>query len=172
MTRHPLAVALLAVGVVTAHAADPADLIVHVRDVSHPDSDAQAADVEQVLAGIGVTDRDGTGRAVPMMEAWNKLDALDAEAAAIAMAEAARRDDVVLISALTGEGIDALARALSERLTAGARVRAVRVDAGDGASIAWLHAHGEVIAQAEEGGAITLEVRISEDDWDRFRARD
>ncbi|MDB5683825.1 MAG: hypothetical protein JWM75_1523, partial [Sphingomonas bacterium] len=145
-----------------------ADLIVHVRDISHPDSDAQAADVEHVLSEIGVT---GEG-AAPMIEAWNKVDALDAEGAAFVQAEAERREDVVLLSALTGQGVDALNACLSARLTAGSRVRHVSIEAGDGAAIAWLHAHGEVIDQQEEDGQMEIEVRLSELDWARFQSRD
>ena len=63
------------------------------------------------------------------------------------------------------------AEALSARLTAGARVRRVRIDPSDGASIAWLHAHGEVLDQGEEDGGILVEVRLSEPDWARFLAR-
>src|SRR5205085_2328870 len=79
-----------------------ADLIVHVRDISHPDSEAQRADVELVLREIGAQE------GAPRLEAWNKTDLLADEEAARLRAEAARRDDVVLLSALTGEGTDAL----------------------------------------------------------------
>lgn len=145
-----------------------ADLIVHVRDISHPDTDAQAADVEHVLAEIGVT---GEG-AAPVIEAWNKVDVLDAPEAESVAAEAVRRDDVVLLSALTGNGVDVLAATLSARLTAGSRVRHIEIEAGDGAAIAWLHAHGEVISQSQSGETISVEVRLSEADWDRYCARE
>jgi GTP-binding protein HflX len=145
-----------------------ADLIVHIRDISHPDSDAQAADVAHVLSEIGVS---GEG-AAPIIEAWNKIDLLDGEAAAFAAAEAERRDDVVRVSALTGEGVDQLAAALSAHLTLGSRVRHVTLEPSDGAGAAWLHSHGEVIDQGQEDGMLTMEVRLSEADWDRFQARD
>jgi len=145
-----------------------ADLIVHVRDISHPDTDAQAADVAHVLSEIGVAGE----AAAPIIEAWNKIDLLDGEAAAFAAAEAERRDDVVRISARTGEGVDRLAAALSARLTIGSRVRHVTLDPADGAAAAWLHAHGEVIDQSSEEGGLSMEVRLSEADWDRFQARD
>ena len=89
-----------------------ADLIVHVRDISHPDSDAQRADVEQVLKEIGA-------EAAPRIEAWNKIDALVAEEADRVRAEAARREDVDVLSALTGEGVGELLAAASERLREG-----------------------------------------------------
>jgi GTP-binding protein HflX len=141
-----------------------ADLIVHVRDIAHPDSDAQKDDVERVLREIGAE--------APRIEAWNKLDALDAEERGLIEADAARRDDVVLISALTGEGVDALTRIVSDRLTGSSRVRHVELPAGDGAAAAWLHEHGEVLTRETIGcDRIALDVRLSDRDWDRFQAR-
>jgi len=145
-----------------------ADIILHVRDLSHPDCEAQAEDVAAVLAEIGAT---GEGKAI-MIEAWNKLDALDVDARAALLAEAARHDDVVPISALTGDGVDDLARALSDRLTRGARVHSVRLPAGDGAAIAWLHGHGEVLAIEANGETMRMDVRLTEAEWARFEARD
>ncbi|MGF7147844.1 GTP-binding protein HflX [Sphingomonas zeicaulis] len=145
-----------------------ADLIVHVRDIAHPDSDAQAADVEQVLAEIGVS---GEG-AAPRIEAWNKVDLLDPEAQAALEAEAARRDDVALISAQTGEGVEALRRMMSTRLTSTSRVRHIDLPIADGAAAAWLHAHGEVLTQDADGETIHLDVRLSEADWARFQSRE
>jgi GTP-binding protein HflX len=150
-----------------------ADIIVHVRDMSHPDSEAQAEDVAHVLAEIGATGEDAEGQTgAPIIEAWNKVDALDAEAAATLRAEAARRDDAVVLSALTGEGVDDLRRAISDRLSRGARIRTVRLPAGDGAAIAWLHQHGEVLANEAGGEIVSLDVRISDVDWARFEARE
>ncbi len=149
-----------------------ADLIVHVRDIAHPDSDAQAADVEQVLADIGAgVARNGEGGA-PVIEAWNKLDARDEEARPGLLAEAARRDDVVALSALTGEGVDRLQRMLAQRLGHGSRLRRIVLGSGEGGAIAWLHAHGEVVAQARRAERLTLDVRLSDADWDRFQARE
>lgn len=140
-----------------------ADLIVHVRDIAHPDSDTQRADVEHVLAEIGAE--------APRIEAWNKLDNLDAELRALVEAEAARRDDVTLISALTGEGVDALKRLISDRLTATNRLRHVELPIGDGAAAAWLHEHGEVLTETVGDASIAYDVRLSDRDWDRFQAR-
>ena len=144
-----------------------ADLIVHVRDVSHPDSDAQRLDVEQVLGEIGVA-TEGDRR---LIEAWNKIDALDAEEAERVRAEAARRDDVVPISALTGEGVEDLLECVSRKLRAGSEERAVRVSTSDGEAIAWLHANGEVIGQSGDGMETEYRVRLSDADWARFQAR-
>ncbi|HEY0270854.1 MAG TPA: GTPase HflX [Sphingomonas sp.] len=145
-----------------------ADIIIHVRDVSHPDSDAQAEDVAAVLAGIGATGEGGA----PIVEAWNKLDRLDEETRVALLGEAARRDDVVAISALTGEGVDDLARAISDRLTRGARVHSVDLPAGDGAAIAWLHGHGEVLTSDLDGETMRIDVRLTDAEWARFESRD
>jgi GTP-binding protein HflX len=141
-----------------------ADLIVHVRDIAHPDTDAQRSDVERVLTEIGAE--------APRIEAWNKLDCLDSEQRSLAEADAARRDDVMLISALDGEGVDALTRFMSDRLTGGNRVRHIEVAVEDGAAAAWLHEYGEVIGQdTVDGDRIAYDVRLSDRDWDRFQAR-
>jgi len=146
-----------------------ADIILHVRDIAHPDSEAQRADVLAVLAEIGIGP--DAGERAPIIEVWNKLDALDPDAHQIVLANAARDADVVAISALTGEGIEDLQRTVAERLLAGARVHSISLRAGDGGAIAWLHQHGEVIEQAMEGETLTMDVRLSPDEWDRFQAR-
>ncbi len=145
-----------------------ADIIIHVRDMSHPDTEAQAEDVAAVLAEIGATGEDG----VPMIEAWNKVDLLDEESADALRAEAARRDDAVVLSALTGDGVDDLRRAVSDRLSRGARVRTVRLSASDGAAIAWLHQNGEVLATGTSGEIVSVDVRISDVNWARFETRE
>jgi GTP-binding protein HflX len=144
-----------------------ADLIVHVRDISHPDSEAQQGDVEQVLEEIGAAGETGA----PMIEAWNKIDRLATDDAQAVRAEAARREDVVVLSALTGEGVDGLLACVATHLRKGAPVRSVTVPSGDGAALAWLHAHGEVLEQHQEGVETRLEVRLSDADWARFEAR-
>ena len=142
-----------------------ADLIVHVRDISHPDSEAQRLDVEQVLTEIGAMGEGGA----PMIEAWNKVDSLAPDEAERVRAEAARRDNVALISALTGEGVDNLVAAAGERLSEGSIVRKITLPAASGEAIAWLHAHGEVLGQRNDGVETEYEVRLSDADWARFR---
>jgi GTP-binding protein HflX len=144
-----------------------ADFIVHVRDISHPDSDAQREDVERVLAEIGAGGEGGA----PLVEAWNKIDLLDGEEGERVRAEAARRDEVVVISALSGEGVDRLLDCAAAHLSKGAKLRTVRVPAGDGEAIAWLHANGKVEAQRSEGMEAVFDVRLSDADWARFDAR-
>jgi len=151
-----------------------ADIILHVRDVAHPDSDAQANDVLTVLGDIGVGPKAPDGKAAegaPIIEIWNKIDMLDPEQHDAILAEAARRDDVIPLSALTGEGLDALKRIVSDRLASGNRVRALELSITDGASIAWLHQHGEVIGQEVDGDKLLVEARLSDADLARFESR-
>ncbi|WP_137863574.1 MULTISPECIES: GTPase HflX [unclassified Sphingomonas] len=142
-----------------------ADLLIHVRDIAHPDSEAQKDDVEQVLAEIGVAET------TPRFEAWNKIDLLAGEARDALLAEAARRDDVMPVSAVTGEGVDALIQAVAARLTQGHRRYTLHLDPADGAAAAWLHQHGEVLEQGMDGERAVYEVRMAPRDYERFLTR-
>lgn len=144
-----------------------ADLIIHVRDISHPDSEAQRMDVKRVLEEIGAA---GEGSA-PLIEAWNKIDALPVDEAERIRAEAARKEDVVTLSALTGEGVDDLVRCAADRLREGTHVHTVTLPVSAGEATAWLHANGEIIDQRTEGLETEFEVRISDAAWARFRAQ-
>lgn len=142
-----------------------ADLLVHVRDIAHPDTQAQADDVEAVLSEIGVDE------STPRIEAWNKLDLLEPDDRTELEGEASRRDDVVAISALTGEGVDTLLRTIADRLTQGHRRYRIALAPEDGASAAWLHAHGEVIDHWMEGSSALYDVRMAPTDYERFLTR-
>ena len=141
-----------------------ADLIVHVRDVAHPDSAAQAADVADVLRGLGVID--GENR-VPVVTALNKLDLLDADARAGLLANLP--EDAMAISAVTGEGVDALRTLVAEMLQRSARIVEIVLGAHEGRRAAWLYAHGEVIDRLEgDDGGVTLRVRLAPEMAARF----
>ena len=142
-----------------------ADILIHVRDVAHPDSEAQRSDVEGVLAELGVAET------MPRFEAWNKLDLLDADARAEMLEEAARREDIVALSALTGEGVDTLIERVAARLTEQHRRYTIALDPADGAGAAWLHQHGEVLGHWLDAGRALYEVRLSERDRVRFETR-
>jgi len=141
-----------------------ADLILHVRDIAHPDSDAQAADVEAVLATLGLAEEGSP----PRLEVWNKLDLLPPDQRKELVGEVARRNDVIALSALTGEGVDDLREAISGQLHSGSQTHHVRLNAGDGPRIAWLHARGDVIEQHAEGDQLHLAVKLSAENWARF----
>ncbi len=142
-----------------------ADLLIHVRDIAHPDSDAQRADVEKVLTDIGVAET------TPRIEVWNKLDLLDADAHAAMLGRSENRLDIVALSATTGEGMATLNAVIAQRLTEGHRRFTVTLDAGDGAGAAWLHQNGEVIDSEAEGGEVIYDVRMAPRDHDRFLRR-
>ena len=145
-----------------------ADIILHVRDLAHVDSDAQAADVEDVLTDLGVI---GSANDTPILELWNKIDMLDEERRAAIFAEAERRDDVVPISAMTGGGIDAMREVVGGRLTVARRLRHIDLSANDGAGRAWLHAHGSVEDESGDGDSVRIAVRLSDADFARYQAR-
>jgi GTP-binding protein HflX len=147
-----------------------ADLLVHVRDMSHPDTDAQKEDVEIILSQLGVG-RDEEG-APPLIEAWNKVDLLSGDEAQALNNEAARRDDVIPISALTGFGIDLLREAMAEQLRSGAEIHHIRLPASEGSRMAWLHARGEVVEQHADGQEMAVTVRLSPENWARFQSLD
>jgi GTP-binding protein HflX len=148
-----------------------ADLIVHVRDIAHPDSEAQRDDVLQVLEELGVIGEQVGADAPPIIEAWNKVDLLDDDAAALVRETAERRGDVTLVSAMTGEGVAYLQRAMSDRLTQGSRIRHLSLDPADGAALAWLHENGEVVETRGEGKALLVDARLSDAAAARFSSR-
>jgi GTP-binding protein HflX len=143
-----------------------ADLLVHVRNMAHPDREAQREDVEDVLASLGLAEEG----APPRIEAWNKVDLLSAEERARLAEEAGRREDVMPISAVTGEGLDALRERMAESLRSGEKVHQIRLPASAGSRIAWLHARGEVLDQKMDEEEVELSVRLSPDNWARFQA--
>jgi len=142
-----------------------ADLLIHVRDVAHPDSEAQRSDVEKVLHDLGVDE------ATPRFEAWNKIDLLDDEHRAQLRESAATREDVMPVSAVTGEGVQALIETVAARLTEGHRRYTIALDPADGASAAWLHQNGEVCDHWMDGDRSFYEVRMAPRDYERFLLR-
>jgi GTPase len=143
-----------------------ADLLVHVRNMAHPDREAQREDVEDVLASLGLAEEG----APPRIEAWNKVDLLTGDERLRLYEEAQRREDVVPISAVTGEGLDQLRERMAECLRSGEQVHHIRVPATDGSRIAWLHSRGEVLDQKIDHDELELSVRLSPDNWARFQA--
>jgi GTPase len=138
-----------------------ADIILHVRDIAHQDSEAQRADVERVLAELGI-DAERPGR---VLEIWNKIDLLDAEKM-MAVLNAARRQPAkaqpIIVSALTGEGIDELITRLEARLAAERIILDLTLDPDDGRGRNWLYEHTEVLSRSEAAdGSISLTVRAA-----------
>lgn len=146
-----------------------ADLILHVRDIHHPDSDAQKADVEEVLTSLGL-DSGETGEVPPRLEVWNKIDLLEGDDREALLNEAGRREDVVTLSALSGEGLDGLLTRVGQDLRKGASVHHLRVSVSDGSRLAWLHSRGEVLDSRPEGDEMFVAVRLSPENWQRYQS--
>ena len=120
-----------------------ADLILHVRDISHPETEDQARDVETILEDLGVA------RTTPLIEVWNKIDLVPASDRDALLTLAARRDDTLAISAVTGEGLDRVIRAVTAELDRDRTRETVTLAHGDGKRRAWLYNQGVVLSETE-----------------------
>ncbi len=127
-----------------------ADVICHVRDMANPAHSAQKKQVIEVLADLGVIDRDTGTSEIPILEIWNKADLLTEDALA-ELTEAAQAREAALISAETGVGLDDLSDKIAALLTVKAREVTVTLPASDGRRIAWLHAHGDIVEESDAG---------------------
>jgi len=145
-----------------------ASLILHVRDISHPESDAQAADVFSVLETLGLSEEQKAG----IIEVWNKMDLVDNVTREALANQAARRNDVVMVSALTGEGTDVLLERVETALAASSDIYSLRLPASEGARIAWLYGAGEVLTRDDaEDGTVALTVRVPPEKSGAIRTR-
>ena len=127
-----------------------ADIICHVRDMANPSHAAQKKQVMDVLADLDVVDRETGHSDIPILEVWNKADLLGKDTLA-ELKEAARGHDAVVMSAASGEGIEAFAERIATMLTAKASEVSVVLPLSDGRRIAWLHAHGDVLQEEDAG---------------------
>jgi GTPase len=153
-----------------------ADVILHVRDVTHDDADAQLHDVEKVLSQLGIDPQNDPEHKQTLIEVWNKIDRIDAEERARLANIAERRpaeERPVLVSAVTGQGIDALNAAIEARLSAGRVLIELDLDPSDGAGVSWLYRHTEVISKSadNDSGRIAMTVRAAPDKANAVRAR-
>ena len=145
-----------------------ADLVIHVRDIAHPESEAQRTDVLEVLKDLGLGPLEGEGR---LLELWNKIDLLPDDEVSRMRAVAARSPEVMLGSARTGEGLDSLVAELDRRFAATACVVELDLDPGDGAGLAWLYRHGSVLSRSECDDRTRLKVALEPADYARMRER-
>ena len=148
-----------------------ADVILHVRDIAHPDTQAQSGDVAAILAELGV-DVDDHDRVV---EVWNKLDLLDdGQRRELLDAVARRRPDErpAVLSALNGEGIEALLEAVEDRLSARSAMLQVALEPGDGQGLNWLYESSEILARGDgQDGTVHLTVRVPPERLQRLQHR-
>ncbi|MDK2773921.1 MAG: GTPase HflX [Tabrizicola sp.] len=140
-----------------------ADLICHVRDISHPESAEQAQDVAAILASLGVKP------SVPQIEVWNKLDLVDASARAALAVNAEGRAQVFPISALTGEGLDSLLAAIGTAFDEEKSERTVNLAFAEGRKRAWLHQESVVQGEHQTETGYSLRVRWTARQEKRFR---
>jgi GTP-binding protein HflX len=145
-----------------------AELIVHVRDAHHPDSEAQRTDVLSVLADLGLGEQVEEGLPV---EAMNKIDLLDPEARASLANQRLRNAQIAAVSAATGEGCDALLRLIDDRLDGDNRAVRLDVPLADGETLAWIYRHGEILGRRDDERDAHLSVRLSTADLGRLRHR-
>jgi GTP-binding protein HflX len=140
-----------------------ADLILHVRDIAHPDSEAQARDVAAVLGELGID----IGEADRVIEVWNKIDLLPGAAPGSVNADGPQ---IVRLSALTGEGIAELLDAIEQRLSAGRQIFEVELSGAGLADLHRLYELGEVVSRVDTPeGATVAEIRVPEESLSRFR---
>ena len=140
-----------------------ADLIVHVRDAAHPDSDAQCRDVDDVLEQLGVDSGDGI-----LLEVHNKIDKLAPGERAVPPGGSGGKNDAISVSALTGEGVDGLVRRLDAAFGSRRRIVDLEVDLADGARLAWLYRYGEVLSRTDDGLRAHVRVGLDPADLGRF----
>ena len=135
-----------------------ADAILHVRDIAHEDAEAQHADVEAILAGLGIDPANDRR----LMEVWNKCDLLgEAALAARRGAQRFSHGNPVIVSALTGQGLEDLRAAIETRLASGRIVYDIALDPANGAGLHWLHENTEVMRKSTAAdGAVHVRVRV------------
>ena len=144
-----------------------ADLILHVRDIAHPESEAQCRDVEEVLRSLGIED----GSGAPRLEVLNKIDLLSEQDLAVLQNRLDRRDDAVAVSALTGEGLADLSRVVAHQLSRPRHAVELTVPLSDGADLAWLYANGQVLEREDDEASAHLLVQLDPADLARFEHR-
>lgn len=147
-----------------------ADIIVHVRDAAHDDSDVQKLDVENVLAELGV-ELDSGDSGTPVIEALNKADLMSDEQRESAENLADRQDRIVALSGVTGQGCGALVEAVDALLSARDQHIELTVPYSDGATQAWIHANAKLISEEHTEDGVQLEFRVDPIAWAKFQKR-
>jgi GTPase len=144
-----------------------ADIIVHVRDITHPSTEMQRTDVLAILGELGISET-RTADDPLLIELWNKCDLLDEEMRDDLTVAANRAGNACLISAETGEGVGAFLDALAAHINARNIEREIKLDARQGDALAWLHAKGRASILGEEDGLIRISASLSARNWGQF----
>ncbi len=146
-----------------------ADVVIHVRDVSHEESDAQRRDVEEVMRQLGIDPESGER---PVLEALNKIDLLTEETRMQVLGGAARSPRSVAVSAVTGEGLEGLLSTVDRELSRARRSLDVAVPVHDGETVAWLYRHGEVLSRQDGETETRFTVLLDPADTARLEKRE
>lgn len=152
-----------------------ADIILHVRDISNSDTDAQKAEVVDILRDLGVIE--GEDNLIPIVEVWNKCDLLPVSERTDTLTVAGEDENVVAVSAITGDGVESLVALLGELMTGQARTHEFSIPVAHGRRIAWLYSHGEVLSDEEgeigsEGPQRLITVRLNSKELGQFKTLD
>lgn len=142
-----------------------ADLIVHVRDITHTDTEAQKKDVFDVLSRLGIKASDDN---VSYLEVLNKVDLLEEEEKSILLNSMERSENTSIISAVTGEGTDAFLALVETMLTARQTLLSLDLPAADGATLSWVYRHGTVISRTDQEDMVNIEVKLSNENRGRL----
>ena len=144
-----------------------ADIIVHVRDIAHPSTESQRADVLEILQELGI-EPNGEGDSPPIFEIWNKSDKLDAETKEKLGDQARRMPHIFLLSAQSGEGVDDFVNALASHIMAGGATRELTFEASQGDRLAWLHSKGQVNSVSEKNGTLHVVATLTPRGWGQY----
>jgi GTPase len=145
-----------------------ADIVLHVRDIAHAETEAQREDVLKVLAELGLSEKQEENT----IEVLNKIDLLQPDERLRIERLAASDRTLVALSAWTGEGMDRLLERFDQRLAAGREIASYRLDPTNGAALAWLYSHGEVVSRRDdEGGQVEIDVALEPSAVARFADR-
>ena len=139
-----------------------ADLIIHVRDISHEQTDEQAQDVKTILQNLGVAEE------APIIEVWNKIDLLEPDTLEASLTQVARREDLFALSAVTGEGVDALLDTIPDKLKDPRSEDIIQLSFSDGKKRAWLFEQGVVVDHELQDDGYKLAVFWTELQKNRF----
>jgi GTP-binding protein HflX len=146
-----------------------ADLILHVRDMSDPDNAAQSGDVIRILDDLGIGEKERSER---LIEVWNKIDLLDAEAHAAIAERAAGRDDIMALSAVSGEGVDHLMEEIGRRLSGVQTEATITIPPEKLSLVSWVYENAQVDHRDDnDDGSVTLDLRLSASQADELERR-
>lgn len=146
-----------------------ADLVLHVRDMADPDNAAQAGDVMRILGDLGIDDKEAGER---IIEVWNKIDRLDPEMHDALLQKAATRDNVIPVSAVSGEGVDTLLDVISQRLSGVLTEATISIPADKQALISWAYENAVVDGREDhEDGSVSLDLRLTARQADELERR-